>query len=130
MKLTEVLVSIAIFVVASAAFASNFVTVRSTIAKAENISRNANAILETDSFFRKKIREVQVPYWQSLKTHFGAIKEQLEIAGAEKGIEIVSISCVYDKKHKADGIKAEWKRNGKKYVSQEFIKQRIVDVER
>ena len=44
-------------------------------------------------------------------------------------MEIISVSSVYDKKKKAEGIKVEWMTCNKKYESQEFICQRIVDEE-
>ena len=45
----------------------------------------------------------------------------------ENNINLISISCVYDKKHKSEGIKIEWQLDDKNYESIEYIKQRIID---
>lgn len=125
MKLTELLVSIAIFLMASAVFASSLVNARSTIAKTEAASKKAVSILETDALLRKKIRNFEVPYWKNFGAEFEAIERTLFLFCAEKGIEAVSVSSVYDARRRMEGIKIEWKLNGKNYASQEFIKQRI-----
>lgn len=127
MKLTELLVSIAIFLMASAVFASSLVNARSTIAKTEAASKKAVSILETDALLRKKIRNFEVPYWKNFGAEFEAIERTLFLFCAEKGIEAVSVSSVYDARRRMEGIKIEWKLNGKNYASQEFIKQRIAD---
>lgn len=127
MKLTELLVSIAIFLIASAVFASSLINARRSIAKTEAVSKNAVLTLETDTFLRKEIRNFHIPYWKNFDKEFEAIKEMLFLSCAEKGIEVVSISSAYDTRHSVEGIKIEWKFNGKNYASQEFIKQRIAD---
>lgn len=127
MKLTELLVSIAIFLMSSAVFTASLVNARSGIARAEAASKNAVSMLETDALLRKEIRKFNIPYWKNFDTEFEAIKRTLLLFCAEKGIEAVSISSVYDTRHRMEGIKIEWKLNGKNYASQEFIKQRIAD---
>lgn len=127
MKLTELLVSIAIFLMSSAVFAASLINERSGIARAEAASKNAVSMLETDALLRKEIRKFNIPYWKNFDTEFEAIKRTLLLFCAEKGIEAVSISSVYDTRHRMEGIKIEWKLNGKNYASQEFIKQRIAD---
>ena len=127
MKLTELLVSIAIFLMASAVFASSLINAKSSIAKTEAASKNAVSMLETDALLRKEIRNSGIPYWKNFDTEFETIKGMLLIFCAEKGIEAVSISSIYDARHRMEGVKIEWKFNGKNYTSQEFIKQRIAD---
>lgn len=127
MKLTELLVSIAIFLMASAVLTASLVNAKSSIAKTEAASKNAVSMLETDALLRKEIRKFNIPYWKNFDMEFEDIKGTLLIFCAEKGIEATSISSVYDTRHRMEGIKIEWKFNGKNYASQEFIKQRIAD---
>ena len=127
MKLTELLVCIEIFLMASAVFASSLVNARSGIAKTEAASKKTVSILETDALLRKEIRSFYVPYWKNFSTEFEAIERTIFLFCAEKGIEAVSVSSVYDARRRMEGIKIEWKLNGKNYASQEFIKQRIAD---
>lgn len=127
MKLTELLVSIAIFLMASVVLTENLVNARNGIAKTEAASKNAVSMLETDVLLRKEIRKFNIPYWKNFDMEFEDIKGTLLIFCAEKGIEATSISSVYDARHRMEGVKIEWKFNGKNYTSQEFIKQRIAD---
>lgn len=125
MKLTELLVSIAIFLMASALFAASLVNARSGIVRTEAASKKAVPTLEADALLRKEIRSFDVPYWKNFSTEFEAIKRTIFLFCAEKGIEAVSVSSVYNARNRMEGIKIEWKLNGKNYASQEFIKQRI-----
>lgn len=127
MNLTEILASLAIFLTASSAFTGSLISVKQNIERSVKKSESAVLLLETDSALRKKIRNIDVPYWKNFDSAFKPIKERLELFCAEKGIEAVSVSSVYDKKLKTEGIKIEWMHDGNKYETQEFIKQRIVN---
>lgn len=133
MKLTEILVAIVVFIIASTVFTASFINVRKSIVKTEEYSKKAIEILEKDFLIRKEIRKIEVPYWKSFEKEFQKEKkvfeEQLKILASKNEMEIVSVSSVYDKKKKAEGIKVEWMTCNKKYESQEFICQRIVDEE-
>lgn len=133
MKLTEILVAIVVFIIASAVFTASFINVRKSIVKTEEYSKKAIEILEKDFLIRKEIRKIEVPYWKSFEKEFQKEKkvfeEQLKILASKNEMEIISVSSVYDKKKKAEGIKVEWMTCNKKYESQEFICQRIVDEE-
>lgn len=133
MKLTEILVAIVVFIIASTVFTSSFINVRKSIVKTEEYSKKAIEILEKDFLIRKEIRKIEVPYWKSFEKEFQKEKkvfeEQLKILAIKNEMEIISVSSVYDKKKKAEGIKVEWMTCNKKYESQEFICQRIVDEE-
>lgn len=126
MKLTEMLVSIAIFLIASAVFTSSLISLRKGVLESEGISKNAVSLLETDSFLRKEIQSFNVPYWKNFNCEFEGIREKLLHSCGEKGINIISVSLVYDRKHMAQGIKIEWKSGRKNYSTQEFIKQKVV----
>lgn len=127
MRLTEVLVSIAIFLIASAVFTASLINVRRSITKSESTSKNAFQTLKTDALIRRRINKTEIPYWKTLNMEFESVKENLELWCIENNINLISISCVYDKKHKSEGIKIEWQLDGKNYESIEYIKQRIID---
>lgn len=127
MKLTELLVCIAIFLLASSAFLSSYVYVRKSADKVTLQSIGVSDVISTDICLRKQIQKIDIPYWKNLKTQETSISEQLKVYGLEKGIDISNIEFVYDQSHCSEGIKIDWKKNGKTYVSQEFIKQRFID---
>ncbi|MDO4505665.1 MAG: hypothetical protein Q4B64_01820 [Spirochaetales bacterium] len=130
MKLAEVMVAVAVFLIASVAITSTIINVRKGIDKAERHSREAIEILEADEILRKEIKKIEVPYWQNFEKTFKAKELQLKetLAGMEiKGnLEIVSVTAVRDEKYGAEGIRIQWKHRGKDYATQEFVKQRII----
>ena len=130
MKLTEVIVAVAIFLIACAVFSASLINVRRIVDRSETFSKNAVVLLDTDALIRKEIKKINAPYWKSeFKKEKILLEENLKNIGKDKGFEVESVSSVYDRKHHSEGIKVEWKIYGKKYSCQEFIKQRIVNEE-
>lgn len=133
MKLTEVIVAVAIFLIACAVFSASLINVRRSVDRSEAFSKNAVALLDTDTLIRKEIEKINVPYWKNFDSEFKKekilLEENLKNIGKDKGFEVESVSFVYDRKHRSEGIKIEWKIYGRKYVCQEFIRQRIVNEE-
>ena len=125
MKLTEVIVAVAIFLIACAVFSASLINVRRGVDRSEAFSKNAVELLD--------IKKINVPYWKSFDSEFNKEKMVLEgrlnNLGIDKGFEVESVSSVYDRKRRSEGIKIEWKIYGRKYVCQEFIRQRIVNEE-
>lgn len=126
MKLTEVLIAVLIFLIAATVFSASLVSVNRSICKTESVLKNAVSLLETDALLRKKIKSFDIPYWKNLDMEFESCKENILLFCTEKQTEIIGISKVYDKNHKAEGIEIEWKFDGKNYTCREFIKQRII----
>ena len=133
MKLTEVIVAVAIFLIACAVFSASLINVRRSVDRSEAFSKNAVALLDTDTLIRKEIKKINVPYWKSFDSEFRKekilLEEKLKNIVKDKGFEVESVSSVYGRKHRSEGIKIEWKIYGRKYVCQEFIRQRIVNEE-
>ena len=133
MKLTEVIVAVAIFLIACAVFSVSLINVRRGVDRSEAFSKNAVALLDTDTLIRKEIKKINAPYWKSFDSEFKKekilLEENLKNIGKDKGFEVESVSSVYDRKRRSEGIKIEWKIYGRKYVCQEFIRQRIVNEE-
>lgn len=84
MKLTELLVATAVFIMAAAVFTASFITVRRSILKSEAVSKSAVSLLETDEFLRKEIKCLDVPYWKNFNRELEGIKEKLFISCNEK----------------------------------------------
>ena len=133
MKLTEVIVAVAIFLIACAVFSASLINVRRVVDRSEAFSKNAVELLDTDTLIRKEIKRINVPYWKSFDSEFKRekilLEENLKNIGKDKGFEVESVCYVYDRRHRSEGIKIEWKIYGRKYVCQEFIRQRIVNEE-
>lgn len=133
MKLTEVIVAVAIFLIACTVFSASLINVMRGVDRSEAFSKNAVALLDTDTIIRKEIKKINVPYWKSFDSEFKKekilLEESLKNIGKDKGFKVESVSSVYDRKHRSGGIKIEWKIYGRKYVCQEFIRQRIVNEE-
>lgn len=133
MKLTEVIVAVAIFLIACTVFSATLINVRRIVDRSEAFSKNAVVLLDTDTLIRKEIKKINVPYWKSFDREFEKekilLEENIKNICKDKGFEVESVSSVYDRKHHSEGIKVVWKIYGRKYSCQEFIKQRIVNEE-
>lgn len=127
MKLTEVLVCIAIFLITCVTLMSTFTNVRRNVLKSQDSSRSVSGLLRADSLLRKEIRMLDIPYWKCFSREYELDKEKLLIIAAENGIEVSSINSVYDEKNRVDGVEIEWNLGGKSFVTKEYISQRIVD---
>lgn len=117
----------AILIMASAAFGVSFSGMRRGILRSEAASKGTASFLEADMLLRKEIRKISVPYWKNFDAEFDGIKERLLSFCSERGIDAVSVSSVYDRKHNAEGIRMEWNYRGRRHSTQEFIRQRITD---
>lgn len=129
MKLTEILLCIAIFFIASTIFMESLINVERNVSKSEQALKTMSSVLATDMLLRQKMRMIDIPYWKRFRNEYEQEKEKLLIFAAENNIKLVSVSPIYDEKYKAEGIRIEWVYDGKDYVTQEYIKQRIIDEE-
>ncbi len=127
MKLTELIVSIAIFLLSCTAFLSGFVTVRKSSEKVSFASEGVSELIQNDLLLRSEIKKIRVPYWKNFDQKGKVYSEKFLLFGTEKGIEVTRAEIVYDSRHRREGLRVEWKFGGKDYVTQEFIKQRIID---
>ena len=127
MKLTEVLASVAIFLVASAAFMGAFTNVRRCVQKSQDSAGKVSSLLRTDFLLRKQIRMLDIPYWKCFSREYEVEKEKLLLFAAENGIGVRSVASVYDAEHGAEGIEVEWTFDGKSIATREYISQRILD---
>ena len=127
MKLTELIVSIAIFLLSCTAFLSGFVTVRKSSEKVSFASEGVSELIQNDLLLRSEIKKIRVPYWKNFDQKGKVYSEKFVLLGAEKGIEVTGAEIVYDSRHRREGLRVEWKFGGNDYVTQEFIKQRIID---
>lgn len=130
MRLSELLISLALFLLASALFTSSFVNLKSSSSATESALLTNAATINTDSLLRNEIRQIEIPYWKNFEKEYEIQKEKLFQFALQKNIEILSVSTVYDKAHNSEGIRIEWKKGNKIFVTQEFISQRIVNEEK
>lgn len=133
MKLTELIIAIAIFLIACVVFTGSLINVRRSVCRSEDFSKEAVILLDVDARIRKELKEISFPFWENFDLEFETVKlglqDRLMILEEEKGIEITEVSTVYDRKYGSEGIKVRWVMFGKEYECQEFIKQRIINGE-
>ena len=127
MKLTEAIVCVAIFLISVTIFLSSLINIRQNINSSTKASVSAISLIHIDYTLRKEIQEIKIPYWKNFNKSFISSAENLRIEGQSQDIKITSVSPAYDVKHKAEGINIEWEMDGKKYITTEYIKQRIID---
>ena len=129
MKLTEIIISMAIFLICAIVFLNTLVNVTKSVTKSTAKTNQVSSIISIDYAIRKDIRTIEIPYWKNISSYYSTIENHLLLLEAEKGITITSVSPVYNKKHKREGIQVIWTTNNKQYITTEYIKQRILDEE-
>lgn len=129
MKLTELLICLAIFFMVSVAFLETFTNVRNKLTFIEHNSSEVNMVLENDLLIRKEINNIELCYWKNFDNELKEDCKRLNEIELKGGSKINKISQIYDKSSNRYGVKVEWTFNKKKYVTQELIKNGIVYVE-
>lgn len=127
MKLTEIVVCTMIFLISATAFMGAFVNVQKSSKRTALVSASVSTAAKTDFLIRKEIQDVKIPYWKNVHKGAESVMEKIRRFGAEAGIEITDIYPVYEKTYDMEGFQVEWNSNGKKYVTREYLRQRIAD---
>lgn len=129
MKLTEILVSIMIFLISTTAFLGVFANFQRISKKTSMVTETASAVITADYLLRREIQEIKIPYWRNFHKASNSLIEKISNLNKDLGIEIVDVKAFYEKSHAAEGIQVDWNLNGKNYVTREYIRQRITDEE-
>lgn len=127
MRLIEIVVCTVIFLISTAAFMGAFVNIQQSSKKVALVSVQVSSVAKTDFLLRKEIQDVRIPYWKNFHKGSESIMEKIRRFGADNGIEIIDVSPVYEKSCDMEGFQVEWKLSEKKYVTREYIRQRIAD---
>ncbi len=130
MKLTEILVCTALFLLASIIFLGTLVITRNGATNAILKTESIQDIISADSFLREKIWERKISYWNNLANECSIIEEQLKLNEENIGIHILSVHPVVDEQNVSEGICIEWNKGNNNYVTQEYIRQRIINEEK
>ena len=129
MKLTELIVCIAFFLVFSCVFFQSFLAVNGNVRSVKNICMQGAEAVSFDAFLRNEVRKMKIPYWKNFENCAFSYSEKIWLCASEKNAEIKGVVPVIDKKKGCEGFLIEWSLNGRTYVTREVIKQRIVDEE-
>ncbi len=127
MKLTELIVCIAILLLSVIVFSNTFSNIRNNISDSNKLIMANKKKLYTDLLIRNKLESIKVPYWKSFDKEFNNIQADLMLFAKENNINISSITSIYNNKYNSDGIKVEWDLNGNSFITIEYIKQRIIN---
>lgn len=131
MKLTELMIAIAIFLIACVVFTGSLINVRRSVSHSEVFSKEAVVLLDVDARIRNELKKISIPFWGNFDLEFEKAKiglqDRLMILEEEKGFEITEVSSIHNVKYGSEGIKVRWIMFGKEYECQEFIKQRIIN---
>lgn len=129
MKLTELIICTAIFVLSCSLFLSSLISVRRLAQNTGFVIRKNAGLIAEDFLLREELQDIKVPYWKTLKSEKEKIFERIKLYGDEREAEIKKIEIIYDPDHNCEGVSVLWTLDGKDYITREFIKQRIIDEE-
>ena len=129
MKLTEIIISIAIFLIVSIVCLETYTNVLSKSDSIKRLIGSTDVVLKNDALIRKEIKSVDLCYWKNFDNEVRDDLARLQFLQLKGGASISSVRKIYDKKVNEYGIRIEWNLNGKEYVTQEFIKPGFINVQ-
>lgn len=130
MKLTEILICTVIFLIVSMICLESYTNVSS---KADNIKRSnasTDIVMKNDALIRKEIKAVNLCYWKNFDNEVKDDLERMQLLKLKGGAKVISASKIYSNKVNEYGIRIEWNLNGKKYITQEYIKPGFINVQK
>ena len=130
MKLTEILICIVIFLIVSVVCLESYTNLRSKTDSINKLNISTDVLMKNDSLIRKEIKSVELCYWKCFDNEVKDDLIRMQHLKLQGGANVTSVRKIYDNKIKEYGIQIEWDLNGKKYVTQEYIKPGFINVQK
>lgn len=121
MRITELLISIAIsLVVISAAFGAYSTFIKNADAVEEETS-NAEKVLEIDASLRKKVAAMRIPYWKNADRTSKQLIAEMISADTLYGAHVLNIEQLIDNDKKVRGLRIKWSYENCTYETEELF---------
>ena len=101
--------------------------------KTDSIKRlnvSTDIVMKNDALIRKEIKAVDLCYWKNFDNEIKDDIVRLQLLKLKGEANVTSVRKIYDNKTKKYGIRIEWNLNGKKYITQEYIKPGFINVQK
>ena len=109
MRLSEVVISIALFALLSSGIASVYTSYSKNVGAAERGAGRVTLILETDRMLREAVSAVTLPYWEDAEVNADkAAATLLETIQLDDGVCIVSMKKLRDTAGRVRGLEIVW----------------------
>ncbi|MBP3708988.1 MAG: hypothetical protein J6I73_01055 [Treponema sp.] len=109
MRLSEVLVSVALFALLSSGIAGVYVSYSRNVRAAERGADRAKLVLETDLMLREAVSAITLPYWEDAETNADkAAATLLETLRLDDEVRIVSMKKLHDTAGRVRGLEIAW----------------------
>ena len=115
MKLTELLISIAIFTIVVGTTVNAYTSFIKNSNRLEIETRNADKVLVTDFKIRKEIKDIKIPYWKNVNTEFIKYITQLKQTNYNDSISIINVEPLKNSKGIVKGLIVTWNYQDKTY---------------
>ncbi|MBQ9494618.1 MAG: hypothetical protein IJR50_03145 [Treponema sp.] len=116
MRLSEVVVSVALFALLSSGIATVYTSYSKNIRAAEREANRVRLVLETDRMLRKTVSDVTLPYWEDAEANADkAAATLLETIQLADEVRIVSMKKLYDTVERVRGLEIVWTIDGRTY---------------
>lgn len=130
MKLTEILICTLIFLIVSMVCLETFTNVRSKVDGIKRSNVSTDIVMKNDVLIRKEIKSVDLCYWKNFDNEVQDDLERMQLFKLKGGAKVVSARKIYSNKVNEYGIRIEWDLDGKKYITQEYIKPGFINVQK
>lgn len=127
MKVSEIFISILIFLLVCMCAGESFIYFSKNQKKINLLISESETVLSTDIKIRKNIRNIKIPYWKNAKNLMEKEREKLLSTDLNKEVKILSIEVNENKKDEISGLKVLWLYKGKVHeTNEEFIFGKII----
>ena len=126
MKLTELLVSITIFLLVCICSGECYILFSKTSASLKSNIGSTSILLETDAELRSEIKNIDLPYWKNSKNILEHEKELILIKQRKNEITVHSCEILKTKTEMTNVMKITWSFNGKTYETLEELNGGII----
>ncbi len=130
MKLTEIIISIVIFLIVTVVCLESYTNVLSKTDSIKRLIGATDVVLKNDALIRKEIKSVDLCYWKNFDNEVKDDLARLQFLHLKGSARVASVRTIYDKKINEYGIRVEWNFDGKEYVTQEYIKPGFINVQK
>ena len=122
MRLTELAVSMAVFLIVCTGIAAVYSSFTKNSGNALSAGHDTVIVLRTDAMMRRYISSVCIPYWENAGKYYDTVRDGiLNMDGLDESVTVCSVSLLYDADGFVRGLKVEWRTGGVNLVTEELF---------
>lgn len=119
MKLSEVLISIALYVLVSVCFCESFIYAKKSCKKLYEPALNSEKVLSIDLKVRQNIKSIKIPYWKNAENEIEILKKNIILCDFGKDVKVLKCEEIRSSNGNICGLCVSWSFYSKVYETKE-----------